>query len=146
MPFLHHEENDANRIEEFKDMLGLVLPSHTTGKRIVGVAEGTASDDVWPRLRDAARLVAVHEAPPDDGTAARARVRCLTCFRCSDSDMPRHVGRLLARAQESEPSSILVRRSGSKSTTSDNNVLDLPPTQYAPGPRSPCIIRLSFVV
>ncbi|MET0181688.1 MAG: iron-containing redox enzyme family protein [Caulobacterales bacterium] len=38
---LYHGENDANHIEEFKEMLGLVLPDDAIAERIVRVAEVT---------------------------------------------------------------------------------------------------------
>ncbi len=39
---LYHGENDSDHIEEFKDMLALVLPNEALAKRIVRVAEVTA--------------------------------------------------------------------------------------------------------
>ena len=39
---LYHGENDAQHIEEFQEMLGLVLPDEATAKRIVRTAEVTA--------------------------------------------------------------------------------------------------------
>ncbi|MBL6852897.1 MAG: iron-containing redox enzyme family protein [Alphaproteobacteria bacterium] len=39
---LYHGENDSQHIEEFREMLGLVLPDETTAKRIVRTAEVTA--------------------------------------------------------------------------------------------------------
>jgi hypothetical protein len=39
---LYHGENDASHMEEFREMLGLVLPDAVTAARVVRVAEVTA--------------------------------------------------------------------------------------------------------
>ncbi len=39
---LYHGENDVGHIEEFKEMLAMVLPDETAGKRIVRTAQVTA--------------------------------------------------------------------------------------------------------